>query len=193
MANFGKRIELSEVTVMYQAAIEIRNRSYEKIKEALKDDEEAQRYYLERETIFFFNRDLVDHMLEILGKDTGDTKKGVAIYPGSKQDSATGKNGRPTLMVVPYNTVIKDGKEKITVVDVEGDIIVSEEGKEGLHAEKTTADGSKSLLAAGASLSAQQHPGNTPPPPPPPPPTLKSMSQQFLPTSFSLDEIQTGD
>lgn len=176
MANFGKTIDLVEAAPMYQSVIEIRLRTHDKIKEALKDDDEALRYYLGRETVFFFDRNLVDYMLELIGPDKKDTGKGVAVYTGAKYDTERNVNGRPVIMVFPYNTIIENGKEKIVIINSGGNEV-----------QKTGGPGAAVTFADGGG-GGKEHPGGggggggtT---------ALKASQQAGIPVSFWVDEIQ---
>ena len=102
-------ISIQNANQMYSSLKEIKERTKDKILTALKDDEEALRYYLGEEVAFFFTKGSVGRLWDIISDQSfNDGNSGFALYRGTRFDKELNVNGRPTLMAFAYKVV--DGK-----------------------------------------------------------------------------------
>ena len=111
--QLGQRISHSDAEIMFKRLMAIKDRSVKKIREALKDDDEALRYYCGRpdakvpewqDIAFFFDLDTLRHINQRIADFEGD---GMVIFSAAraKEDSEDDFNGRPTAIVLPYKKI----------------------------------------------------------------------------------------
>lgn len=111
--RFGRPITADEANDLFKRFIDIKSRSAEKIREALKGDDEAIRYYCGRpdfqpeceDLAFIFDK---QSLTQILKKVLSSEADGFVIFNGARSNDSIGSDGqstdisgRPTLMIFP--------------------------------------------------------------------------------------------
>lgn len=134
--KFGRPIDFENANRLYKSFISIKTRTHERIKNLLKDDPEAQRFYCGRvnhpagteDLAFVFDKEAV---LNILAKIISNKADGIIIFNGvrSRQDSFeettgdfTDEDGRPTIMLFPYvhSKQMTNGEPDLEVMNEDG-------------------------------------------------------------------------
>ena len=113
--SYGRSISKADSNRHFDLLMKIKERWHEKLKDVLKDDPEALRYYCGKENdfktdlCFVFDKDVIKGLRDKLDKNEAD---GLVIFSGVREqsdslidgtkDQYSDTNGRPTLMIFPY-------------------------------------------------------------------------------------------
>ncbi|RYY17296.1 MAG: hypothetical protein EOO04_25620 [Chitinophagaceae bacterium] len=110
---FGQEILEKDAHVLFKRALDIRNRSRDKLREAFKDDPEAFRFYIGRKNGIHVIEDLAfvfsaKSLTKLMNRILADEADGMVLFTGAreKDDVAGAPNpdvtGRPTLIMFPF-------------------------------------------------------------------------------------------
>lgn len=130
--NYGVKIDSNKANEHFNLVMQIKKKSHKDLKEKLKDDKHALRYYcgkdgdVNTDLCFLFSKEIIE---DLLRRINAKGAHGVVIFNGVRTENDQPRQedpvGRPTVMIFPYIdkrnvSQVAEGEDDIVVLDDDG-------------------------------------------------------------------------